>query len=155
MRPALLWLSGVWTRIDGGRGPPLTAAVWLQAAQAAWQPQRSSHGQLWRELRVAMLNSAWELRTRRAVTGRQFGSEEVIAAFVEVIRGMARADWQRVVSNITNMTGTHRSWFPGLDPAISVVEFERRWCGGGVIAYVAPARAGGQPTLELRLSAED
>ena len=61
------------------------------------------------------------------------------------------------IYEFTNFSRTDllHSWFPGLDPAISVVEFERRWCGGGVIAYVAPPHAGGQPTLELRLSAED
>lgn len=65
------------------------------------------------------------------------------------------ADWQRVVSRITEMEGTHRSWFPGTDPRLDAIEFETFWCPGSVIAHVSHPQGPGKPQLDLRLQAPD
>ena len=151
VKPALQWLVELWIRIDGGSGPPLTPAVWLQGAADAWRPQREIHTALWRTLRVSMLAAAWALRTRRAAGGREFQPDRVVKGFVADIRRIIHAEWQVVTSRCTQMVGTHRSWFPGRQPIMDVAEFEMRWCGGGVLAHVVQGPGAGDPTLEYRL----
>jgi len=50
------------------------------------------------------------------------------------------------------MAGTHSSWFPGREPELDVVQFETRWCGGGVIAHVVHGASGQSPSMEFRLA---
>ena len=74
---------------------------------------------------------------------------------MEDVRRLVHADWQRVVSEITVMDGTHRSWFPGKDPRLTVIEFETFWCPGSVIAHVSHPQGASVPTLDVRLKAPD
>ncbi len=150
VRPALRWLARVWTRVEGGLGPPLTAAVWLQGDTQQWQPQRQ-HRHLWTSLRISLLAAAWELRTRRNALGTQFTPADVIARCVDDIRSLVLADWQRIVSRVTDMAGTHEGWFPGRDPAITTVDFEKWWCPGSVVAHVYHTQAPSKPRMEFRL----
>jgi len=134
--PALQWLAQLWVRIDGAPQPPMSPDVWLQADPAAWQPQRTSHTDLWCALRVAMLAAAWSWRLRRAATGEQFGPSHIVFSWVADVRRLVMADWQVATSSCTEMAGAHRSWFPGREPQLDLVAFESRWCGGGVVAHV-------------------
>ena len=154
VRPALQWLATQWARIEGGGGPPLTAAVWLVGDPGAWQPQRA-HAGLWRSLRTAMLSAVWELRTRRLATGTQFGPTNVGRAFTAAVRRLVRTDWLRATTDITDMQGVRRSWFPGAarrrQP--SIAEFEAAWCAGGIVAHVTRTAGGRRPRVEFRLAA--
>jgi hypothetical protein len=68
----------------------------------------------------------------------------------------ARADWARATSSSGGLrldgisprvlNRRHRG---ALGPA-SVADFELKWCGGGVVAYVAH-RQGRRPAMEFRL----
>ena len=157
VRPAIRWAAGLWARIEG-EGPPLTPRVWLQGDPGAWQPQLEHNRQLWRTLRIALLSAAWALRCRRASRGTQFSPAEVVAACVEDLRAVVRADWQRATADITRLDGVSSRLFAGRREGHvgaaphSVAAFEVKWCGGGVVAYVArwPGRP---PALELRLGA--
>jgi hypothetical protein len=151
VRPALQWLAHIWVRIDGGSEPPLSPSVWLQGSTDTWQPQRADHQDLWRILRVSMLAAAWTLRTRRRATGEQFLPSQVVDACTADVRRLVYADWQLATSQCTAMSGTHSSWFPGHQPSMDGVEFERRWCVGGVIAHVSPGADGQPPVVEFRL----
>ena len=54
------------------------------------------------------------------------------------------------------MTGTHRSWFPGREPNLTLVDFERFWCPASAIAHVIPPQgARRKPVLEFRLEVPD
>ena len=154
VRPALRWLAAQWARIEGGGGPPLTAAVWLVGDPGAWQPQRA-HAGLWRSLRTAMLSAVWELRTRRLATGAQFDAVTVGRDFTAAVRRLVRADWLRATTDITDMQGVRRSWFPAVEGRRqpSVVDFEAAWCAGGVVAHVTRAPGGQRPRVEFRLRA--
>ena len=152
VRPALLWLAQTWARIGGDRPPPPTAAVWLLADPAAWHPQRRTLAPLWRTLRTALLAAAWGLRCRREASGHQHSAADVVAAFVEDVRRLVVADWHRVVSHITEMAGTHASWFPRRNEVMTVMDFEIAWCTGSVIAHVT--HGAGRPTLEFWLDRE-
>ena len=154
VRPAVHWLTNLWTRVDGGPGPPTTAAVWLQADTAAWRPQRI-HAELWTTLRTSLLAATWGLHRRRTATGEQFTAREVVEACVEDVRRLVLADWQGVVSDITVMEGTHRSWFPGRHARRSLMEFETFWCPGSVIAHVSHPQGTVVPALDFRLKALD
>ena len=149
--PALQWLAQLWVRIDGAPQPPMSPDVWLQADPAAWQPQRTSHADLWCALRVAMLAAAWSWRLRRAASGEQFGPRHIVFSWVADVRRLVMADWQVATSSCTEMAGAHRSWFPGREPHLDLADFELRWCGGGVVAHVAQGAAGQPPRLEFRL----
>lgn len=150
VRPALLWLARLWRWIDGGAGPPLTAEVWLQSSQESWQPSRQ-HARLWTALRTTLLCEAWRLRTRRVATGVPFAPREVVEGCVRELHAWVMADWQRAVSRVTDLPGTHASWFPGRSPAMTPMEFEVFWCPSSAIAHVTHSQAGGKPTLEFRL----
>lgn len=100
-------------------------------------------------MRTAMLAAAWQLRCRRAATSQQFCPRDVAQAFVADICKLVHADWQCVSSNITSIAGTHQSWFKGRRTDMSVVEFEIKWCGGGVVAVVTQSTNG--PVLEFCL----
>jgi hypothetical protein len=152
VHPAVQWLTELWTRVDGGPGPPTTAAVWLQADTTDWRPRRN-HAALWTTLRTSLLAAAWGLHQHRAATGEQFTAREVVGACVEDVRCLVLADWQRVVSDITEMEGAHRSWFPGRDPRLSVLDFETLWCPGSVIAHVSHPQGAPGPALDFRLEA--
>ena len=153
VRPALRWLAQLWRWIDGGTGPPLSAAVWLQQDPTSWQPSQQ-HARLWTALRTTLLCEAWRLRTRRVATGVPFTPREVVEGCVREVHDWVLADWQRAVSRVTALPGTHASWFPGRSPAMTVVEFEVFWCPSSAIAHVShPQAAGAKPTLEFRLQA--
>jgi len=154
VRPALQWLAAQWARVEGGGGPPLTAAVWLVGDPGAWQPQRA-HAGLWRSLRTAMLSAVWELRTRRLATGKQFAAADVGRDFTAAVRRLVRADWLRATTDITDMPGVQPSWFPAAARRgrPSVVDFEATWCAGGVVAHVTHAAGGQRPRVEFRLAA--
>ena len=155
VRPALQWLATLWGRIEGGVEPPVTSRVWLQGDLDAWRPQRERAG-LWRALRVAMMSAAWDRRMEREARGTQFGPADVAAAFVATARRMVRADWQRATSDVTDMAGTHRSWFPNAEQRAAeydVVAFEMEWCAAGVLAHVVHGGPGERPRLEIRLVA--
>lgn len=154
VRPALQWLAALWLRVEGGGGPPLTAAVWLVGDPGAWQPQRA-HAGLWRSLRAAMLSAAWDLRTRRSATGVQFTPADVCRDFVGTVRRLVRADWLRATADITDLPGVQASWFPaeGRRQPFTVADFERRWCPGSVVAHVVHGHAGRPSRVDLRLGA--
>ena len=154
VQPAVKWLTELWTQVEGGPGPPATTAVWLQGDTTVWKPQHH-HTALWTTLRTALLATTWALRQRRTATGEQFTPREVVGGCVEDVRRLVHADWQRVVSEITVMDGTHRSWFPGKDPRLTVIEFETFWCPGSVIAHVSHPQGASVPTLDVRLKAPD
>jgi hypothetical protein len=99
-----------WVRIEGGGGPPLTAAVWLLGDPGEWRPQQA-HAGLWRSLRTAMLSAVWGLRTRRLATGSQFGPTDVGRDFTAAVRRLVRADWLRATTDITDMQGMRQSCF--------------------------------------------
>jgi hypothetical protein len=124
--------------------------VWLQADTTDWRPQRD-HAALWTTLRTSLLAAAWGLHQHRAATGEQFTAREVVGACVGDVRRLVLADWQRVVSAVTEMEGAHRSWFPGRDPRLSVLDFETFWCPASVIAHVSHPQ--GAPVLDFRLEA--
>ncbi|KAI8462795.1 MAG: hypothetical protein J3K34DRAFT_446471, partial [Monoraphidium minutum] len=128
------------------------------APPAPQPPRRLEHGEaqhagLWRALRTAMLAAAWEQRMRREATGAPFHPSAVITAFVEDVRRMVLADWLLATTAVTDMAGTHSSWFPGIPAKSSPQAFEGKWCAGSVIAYVRCPAAGAKPTMEFRLSA--
>ena len=155
VRPALQWLAGLWGRIEGGAGPPITSRVWLQGDPEAWQPQRG-HVELWRTLRIAMLTTAWHLRLERTAGGTQFTPVELAAGFTAAVHRLVRAAWRRATSDVTDMAGAHQSWFPAADrrrAEYDVVAFETEWCAAGVLAHVVHGGRGERPRLELRLSA--
>lgn len=154
VRPALRWLAGLWGRIEGGAGPPITSRVWLLGDPGAWQPQRE-HVKLWRTLRVAMLTTAWHLRLERAARGTQFAPAELAARFTAAVHRLVRADWRRATSDVTDMASTHQSWFPSAAQRraeYGVVAFETEWCAAGVLAHVVHGQPGGKPRLEMRLA---
>ncbi len=151
VRPALQWLANLWVRIDGGSAPPLLPSVWLQGNTEAWSPQRRTNADLWRTLRVSLLASAWGLRVRRVSLGEPFSPSQVVAACVADVRRLVLADWQVALGRCTEMAGTHSSWFPGRPPDLDVVQFEARWCSGGVVAHVVHRPGGRGPALEFRL----
>lgn len=157
VRPAIRWAAGVWARVEGGTGPPLTPAVWLQGDPGAWQPRDEHHVHLWHALRIAVLSAAWTLRCRRAARGTQFAPADVAAACVEDLRAVVGAEWQRATSDVRSLDGVSSRLFPrrraaAAAGAAAVVEFELAWCGGGVVAYVNHRR-GRAPALEFRLEA--
>jgi len=155
VRPALQWLAGLWRRIEGGEGPPITSRVWLLGDLGVWRPQRE-HAELWHTLRIAMLTAAWHLRMERAARGTQFTPGELAARFTAAVHRLVRADWRRAVSDITDVTGTHRSWFPeaaGRQAEYDAVAFEAEWCAAGVLAHVVHGQPGQRPRLEVRLGA--
>lgn len=88
---------------------------------------------------------------RRVTLGEAFGPSQVVDACVADVRRLVLADWQAALGSCTDMAGTHSSWFPGRPPDMDVVQFEARWCGGGVIAHVVHRPGGRQPALEFRL----
>lgn len=151
VRPALQWLANLWIRIDGGSAPPLLPSVWLQGSTEAWSPHRRTNTDLWHALRISLLASAWSLRMRRVTMGEPFGPSQVVDACVADVRRLVLADWQVASGRCTNMAGTHSSWFPGREPELDVVQFETRWCGGGVIAHVTHGAGGQSPSMEFRL----
>ena len=137
--------------------PPATSRVWLQGDLGAWRPQQE-RTDLWRALRVAMISAAWDRRMEREARGTQFGPADVAAAFVATVRRMVRADWQRATSDVTDMAGTHRSWFPCAEQRAAeygVVAFEVEWCAAGVLAHVVHGTPGQRPRLEMRLAAPE
>lgn len=155
VRPALQWLARLWGRIEGGVEPPITSRVWLQGDLDAWRPQRERVG-LWRALRVAMLSAAWDRRMERVVRGTQFGPAEVAAGFVAAVRRLVRADWQRAAADVTDLAGTHRSWFPNAEQRAAqygLLAFEVEWCAAGVLAHVVHGQRGQRPRLDMRLVA--
>ena len=152
VRPALRWAARLWVRIDGGGLPPLTPLVWIQGSNT-WQPQHTHHAALWHTLRIALLSAVWVLRDRRAAWSVQFSPMQVVEAFVQDLRSIVLADWQRASSDITQMTGVSSSWFPrsGRQAAgFGVSDFESKWCTNGVIASVVHVSVG-QPTVRFRL----
>jgi hypothetical protein len=103
-----------------------------------------------------MLAAAWEMRMERTTRGTQFAPHALAARFVAAVRRMVRADWQRATADVTDMTGTHRSWFPAADrrrAAYDMAAFEVEWCAGGVLAHVVHGPPGQRPRLEIRLDA--
>lgn len=156
VRPALRWAAGLWGRIEGGGGPPITPQVWLQGDDSAWQPQRASNRPLWHTLRAALLYAAWSLRCRRVDWGTQFTPADVVAACVADLRSIILADWQRATADITRMDGVSSRLFPRRRgrraEAFGVGEFEEKWCSGGVVAHVARCQ-GGRHAVEVRLEA--
>lgn len=151
VQPALQWLADLWVRIDGGSAPPLLPSVWLQGSTEAWSPHRQTNTDLWHTLRISLLASAWGLRMRRVTVGEPFGPAHVVAACVADVRRLVMADWQVALGGYTEMAGAHSSWFPGRPPDLDVVQFEARWCGGGVIAHVVHGPGSRGPALEFRL----
>lgn len=151
VRPAILWLTKLWTRVEGGPGPPTTPAVWLQADTSQWRPQ-ARHAALWSTLRTSLLATAWSMRQRRLWSGEPFTPREVVEDCVGDVRRLVMADWARVVSAITEMEGTHRSWFPGRDPRLTVIEFETFWCPSSVVAHVTHSQGSGDPSLDFRMT---
>ena len=151
VRPALQWLADLWVRIDGGSAPPLLPSVWLQGSNEAWSPHRRTSTDLWHALRISLLASIWSLRMRRVTLGEPFSTSTVVDACVADVRRLVLADWQAALGSCTDMAGTHSSWFPGRPPDMDVVQFEARWCGGGVIAHVVHRPGGRGPALEFRL----
>ena len=155
VRPAIRWAAGLWVSVEGGPGPPLTPQVWLQGDTDAWKPLRDQHMPLWHALRLAVLSAAWTLRCRRAARGTQFAAAEVAAACVEDLRAVMAADWRRATSDVRRMPGAGPHLFPrhhgraGAAPG-SVIDFEIKWCGGGVLAHVSH-RQGQRPALDIRL----
>ena len=78
---------------------------------------------------------------------------QVVGSFIQDIRGIVLADWQRASSDITQMAGARSSWFPrgGQQAAgFSVSDFESKWCTNGVIAGVMRV-PGGRPAVRFRL----
>lgn len=93
---------------------------------------------------------------QRVVRGTEFGPADVAATFVASVRRLARADWQRATSDVTDLVGTHRSWFPNAEQRAAqydVVAFETEWCAAGVLAHVVHGPGGRRPRLEVRLVA--
>ena len=74
----------MWARVEGGTGPPLTPAVWLQGDPGEWQPRDEHHVHLWHALRIAVLSAAWALRCRRAARGTQFTPADVAVVDFEL-----------------------------------------------------------------------
>lgn len=145
----------LWGRMEGGVEPPVTSRVWLQGDLDAWRPQRR-RADLWRALRVAMLSAAWDRRMMRVVRGTQFGPADVATTFVASVRRLVRADWQRATSDVTDLPGAHRSWFPNAEQRAAqygLVAFEMEWCAAGVLAHVVHGPGGRRPRLEVRLVA--
>lgn len=97
MLPALEWLEQLWQRISG-QVPPRDAATWLQGVEGQWSvvSQNSTRAITWRIMRLTLLSTAWGLRCRRGRTGQQFAARDAIAVFVERIRRLVEADFQRV-----------------------------------------------------------
>jgi hypothetical protein len=102
-----------------------------------------------------MLSAVWELRTRRLATGAQFDAVAVGRDFTAAVRRLVRADWLRATTDITDMQGVRRSWFPAVEGRRqpSVVDFEAAWCAGSVVAHVTRAPGGQRPRVEFRLRA--
>ena len=83
--------------------------------------------------------------------GEPFRPAQVVDACIADVRRLVLADWQVASGRCTDMAGTHSSWFPGRRPDLDVVQFETRWCGGGVIAHVTHRASGQTPSMEFRL----
>jgi hypothetical protein len=144
----------VWARIEGDAGPPLSPQVWLQGAPGPWEPRDPNLGDLWHAMRIAVLAAAWRLRCRRAAWDLQLTPTDVATAAIADLRAIAHADWARATSSSDGLrlggisprvlNRRHRG---ALGPA-SVADFELKWRGGGVVAYVAH-RQGRRPTMEF------
>ena len=101
-----------------------------------------------------MLAAVWSLRTGRVATGETFTPDQTVEECIADVRRLVFADWQVATTTCTDMAGTHSSWFPGRPPTMDVVEFETRWCTGGVIAHVTQGAHGRGPSMEFRLAHE-
>ena len=144
------------------RGPRARRAVALGSCTGQVFPlhlskltESKKKKKLWTTLRTSLLAATWGLHRRRTATGEQFTAREVVEACVEDVRRLVLADWQGVVSDITVMEGTHRSWFPGRHARRSLMEFETFWCPGSVIAHVSHPQGTVVPALDFRLKALD
>jgi hypothetical protein len=62
-----------------------------------------------------------------------------VALCVVDIRCLVLADWKRAVPRVLEMRGTHRSWFSGREPTLTLSELEVFWCPASAIAHVTPA----------------
>jgi hypothetical protein len=93
---------------------------------------------------------------QRVARGTPFGPADVAAGFVAAVRRLVRADWQRATSDVTDIAGAHRSWFPNAEQRAAqygLVAFEVEWCAAGVLAHVVHGQQGQRPRLEVRLAA--
>ena len=159
VKPALQWLERLWRRVSG-QTPPHTAGTWLMGEEAGWsrlQLARGGDAFTWRTLRLTMLVTAWGLRCERRRSVRQFGPQEVIAAFAERVRQLVEADFQRCSDKMFDVSGACIQWFPHNSHRQIFGEsgFEARWCCNNVIAQVMPAPpgTGGESRLRFRLTA--
>jgi hypothetical protein len=144
----------VWARIEGGTGPPLSPQVWLQGDSGAWKPRDPHLGDLWDALRIAVLAAAWRLRCRRAAWDSQFTPTDVAKAAIADLRTIARANWARATSpgglRLDGISPRVLNRCRGAAGRATIADFELKWCGGGVVAYVAHRR-GHRPAMEFRL----
>ena len=139
---ALEWLSRLWGRLDGGHCPPVTAQVMLADDHSVWEPRSPAVRKLWTVLRVTMLKRVW-LLSRGEHLGATVAQAclKVVSAFVAEVCGLIRQDWLRVVGDLREESGIGAQWLRGRSLAMTLAQFQSRWCVGGVLAT---ARATGQ-----------
>jgi hypothetical protein len=142
--PAADWVCRVFGAAAGGQPPPASAQVLLGDSHAAWQPPAGSE-HLWTALRVAFVQSVWQLRSRRSLTGRAFSATSVCGAVVAAVRASIQRDWARATQSLVTLSGACPEWFRGRSPALAMSAFHQRWAVRGVLCTVAGGA--GEPAL--------
>jgi exonuclease III len=148
---ALLWLAGMWGRLESGRCPPVDAIVMLADDPSAWAPQSSALGRLWTVLRVTMLKRIWVAsRAEHLGSTAAQACRSVVFAFVAEVCSLIRQDWLLVLGDLREESGVGAQWLRGRSLSLPLAQFQSRWCIGGVLA-AADVTGHGQ-AVDIRLS---
>ena len=151
-RPVLEWLAQVWSAVTGEPAPALTAAILLAGDTRGWDLPQALEP-LWLRLRLAALWHLW-LASRRGLpaAGQQpHTATRVASAILHSCRGTLLRDWARVTSPAAADFGVPAAWLRGRPLALSLAQFQGRWCHRGVLCRAAAGPDG--PDLRLHWTA--
>ena len=129
----------MWRRIYPAAQIPATAQVFLQDDSSAYR--LPAHLLLtWTHTRLLLLQCIWDVRCSAAGEAGHTAAA-VVSCFVQRLQQQVSRDWRRVTTDIRWNAGVPASWFRGRDPQLSLEEFKRKWCVGGVVARVVEGQA--------------
>lgn len=132
-RPVVAWLARVWAAVTGGPVPELTAAILLAADDSGWRLEAPLRP-LWQRLRLSALWHLWRAAQRSRLPGEAAPTAAAVAgSIVHDCCGALRRDWARVRDDLARGAGVPTAWLRGRSPALSLADFEARWCHRGVL----------------------
>ena len=142
-RPVVEWLAQVWSAVAGEPAPALTAAVLLAGDNRGW-PLPQALEPLWLRLRLATLWHLWRASRRglQAAGQQPHTATRVASAILHSCRGTLHRDWVRVTSPAAADLGVPASWLRGRSLALTLAQFQARWCHRGVLCRAAATRDG-------------